>query len=299
MAKRGKRYSRRSRRSTPSACTTRSTAVRLIKSQELTRFDPTVEVHLRLGVNVRHADQQLRGTISLPHGTGKSVTVAVFAEGDKAREAETAGADVVGGDDLAKRIQEGFDEFDVAIATPDMMGTVGKLGRILGPSGKMPNPKSGTVTFDVGKAVTDVKARQGRVPHRPRRDHPHRHRQAVLRGAPARSRTTRPSSRRSSASSRRPPRASTSSRSPWPRRWAPGIPVDTTRTSTSRRAGGARGLAAAPGLTTRPKTHGGGDTPPQTARPRAPVRGWRRDGGGPPGGSRAPARPRGRGARWR
>jgi large subunit ribosomal protein L1 len=139
-------------------------AVRLIKSQELTRFDPTVEVHMRLGVNVRHADQQLRGTISLPHGTGKEVTVAVFAEGDKAREAEAAGADVVGGEDLAKRIQDGFTDFDVAIATPDMMGTVGKLGRILGPSGKMPNPKSGTVTFDVGKAVTDVKA--GKIEYR-------------------------------------------------------------------------------------------------------------------------------------
>jgi large subunit ribosomal protein L1 len=139
-------------------------AVRIVKSQELTRFDPTIEVHIRLGVNVRHADQQLRGTISLPHGTGREVTVAVFAEGDKAREAEAAGADVVGGEDLAKRIQEGFDEFDVAIATPDMMGTVGKLGRILGPSGKMPNPKSGTVTFDVGKAVADVKA--GKVEYR-------------------------------------------------------------------------------------------------------------------------------------
>jgi large subunit ribosomal protein L1 len=139
-------------------------AVRIVKSQELTRFDPTIEVHIRLGVNVRHADQQLRGTISLPHGTGREVTVAVFAEGDKAREAEAAGADVVGGEDLAKRIQEGFDEFDVAIATTDMMGTVGKLGRILGPSGKMPNPKSGTVTFDVGKAVADVKA--GKVEYR-------------------------------------------------------------------------------------------------------------------------------------
>jgi len=132
-------------------------AVRLLKDQELTSFDPTVEVHMRLGVNVRHADQQLRGTISLPHGTGREVTVAVFAEGDKAREAETAGADFVGGADLAQRVQDGFTDFDVAIATPDMMGTVGKLGRILGPSGKMPNPKSGTVTFDVGKAVTEVK----------------------------------------------------------------------------------------------------------------------------------------------
>jgi large subunit ribosomal protein L1 len=139
-------------------------AIRLIKSQELTRFDATVEVHFRLGVNVRHADQQLRGTIALPHGTGREVRVAVFAEGDKAREAQEAGADLVGGEDLAKRIQEGFTDFDVAIATPDMMGTVGKLGRILGPQGKMPNPKTGTVTFDVGRAVGEVKG--GKVEYR-------------------------------------------------------------------------------------------------------------------------------------
>ena len=118
------------------------TAVRMVKEQELTRFDPTVEVHVRLGVNVRHADQQLRGTISLPHGTGREVTVAVFAEGDKAREAEAAGADFVGGDDLAKRIQDGFTDFDVAIATPDMMGTVGKLGRILGPRARCRTPRA-------------------------------------------------------------------------------------------------------------------------------------------------------------
>lgn len=164
MAKRGKRYQQAKSEIDAERVYHPLHAVKLLKSQELTRFDPTVEVHVRLGVNVRHADQQLRGTISLPHGTGKAVTVAVFAEGDKAREAEAAGADVVGGEDLAKRIQEGFDEFDVAIATPDMMGTVGKLGRILGPSGKMPNPKSGTVTFDVGKAVSDVKA--GKVEYR-------------------------------------------------------------------------------------------------------------------------------------
>ena len=164
MPKRGKRYMQAKSEIDTERVYHPLHAVRLIKSQELTRFDPTVEVHLRLGVNVRHADQQLRGTISLPHGTGKSVTVAVFAEGDKAREAETAGADIVGGEDLAKRVLEGFDEFDVAIATPDMMGTVGKLGRILGPSGKMPNPKSGTVTFDVAKAVTDVKG--GKVEYR-------------------------------------------------------------------------------------------------------------------------------------
>ena len=110
----------------------------------------------RLGVNVRHAEEQLRGTIALPHGTGRSVTVAVFAEGEKAREAEEAGAQYVGGEDLVKKVEEGFSDFDVAIATPDMMGAVGRLGRVLGPSGKMPNPKTGTVTFDVGKAVTDV-----------------------------------------------------------------------------------------------------------------------------------------------
>ena len=164
MAKRGRRYQQAKAEIDTERVYHPLHAVRMVKEQELTRFDPTVEVHMRLGVNVRHADQQLRGTISLPHGTGKAVTVAVFAEGDKAREAEAAGADVVGGDDLAKRIQEGFTDFDVAIATPDMMGTVGKLGRILGPSGKMPNPKSGTVTFDVGKAVTDVKA--GKVEYR-------------------------------------------------------------------------------------------------------------------------------------
>ena len=164
MAKRGRRYLQARAEIDAERVYHPLEAVRIVRSQELTRFDPTIEVHIRLGVNVRHADQQLRGTISLPHGTGREVRVAVFAEGDKAREAEAAGADVVGGEDLAKRIQDGFDEFDVAIATPDMMGTVGKLGRILGPSGKMPNPKSGTVTFDVGKAVTDVKA--GKVEYR-------------------------------------------------------------------------------------------------------------------------------------
>ena len=139
-------------------------AVRLLKEAPDAKFDETVEVHFNLGLNVRHADQQLRGTLMLPHGTGREVRVAVFAEGDKAREAEQAGADVVGGADLAKRVQEGFTDFDVAIATPDMMGEVGKLGRILGPQGKMPNPKTGTVTFDVAKTVGDVKG--GKVEYR-------------------------------------------------------------------------------------------------------------------------------------
>ena len=139
-------------------------AVRTIKGLQTAKFDETVEVHMRLGVNVRHADQQLRGTLFLPHGLGKTVTVAVFAQGEKAKEAEEAGADFVGADDLAGRIQEGWTDFDVAIATPDMMGTVGRLGRILGPQGKMPSPKAGTITFDIGKAVTDVKA--GKIEYR-------------------------------------------------------------------------------------------------------------------------------------
>jgi large subunit ribosomal protein L1 len=138
--------------------------IRLLKSLEGAKFDETVEAHFRLGVDVRHADQIVRGTTVLPHGTGKEMRVAVFAEGDKAREAQEAGADLVGSDDLAKQVQEGKLDFDVAIATPDMMGTVGKLGRILGPRGLMPNPKSGTVTFDVAKAVTDAKG--GKVEYR-------------------------------------------------------------------------------------------------------------------------------------
>jgi len=133
-------------------------AVRLLKAGEGAKFDETVEAHFRLGLNVRHADQQLRGTLMLPHGIGKDVRVAVFAEGEKAREAEEAGADVVGAADLATRIEEGFLDFDVAIATPDQMGNVGKLGRVLGPRGLMPNPKTGTVTFDIAKAVGDAKA---------------------------------------------------------------------------------------------------------------------------------------------
>jgi large subunit ribosomal protein L1 len=133
-------------------------AVKLLKDAPDAKFDETVELHFHLGLNVRHADQQLRGTLMLPHGTGSDVRVAVFAEGEKAKEAEEAGADIVGSADLATQVEGGFDDFDVAIATPDMMGTVGKLGRILGPRGLMPNPKAGTVTFDIGKAVRDSKA---------------------------------------------------------------------------------------------------------------------------------------------
>ncbi len=133
-------------------------AVATLKGIPAAKFDETVEVHFRLGLNVRHADEQLRGTIMLPHGTGRSTRVAVFAEGDKAREAQEAGADVIGSADLAAKVEGGFLDFDVAIATPDQMGNVGKLGRVLGPRGLMPNPKTGTVTFDIAKAVSDAKA---------------------------------------------------------------------------------------------------------------------------------------------
>ena len=133
-------------------------AVKLLKGAETAKFDESVEAHFNLGLNVRHAEQQLRGTLMLPHGTGRETTVAVFAEGEKAREAQEAGADVVGTNDLASKIEEGYDDFDVAIAMPDQMGVVGKLGRILGPRGKMPNPKTGTVTMDLAKAVRDAKA---------------------------------------------------------------------------------------------------------------------------------------------
>jgi large subunit ribosomal protein L1 len=139
-------------------------AVALVKSLAGAKFDESIEVHVRTGLNVRHADEQLRGTIALPNGLGKDVKVAVFAQGPKAGEAEQAGADVVGGEDLAKRIEDGFDDFDVAVATPDLMSVVGRLGRILGPSGKMPNPKVGTVTMDVAKAVEDSKS--GKVEYR-------------------------------------------------------------------------------------------------------------------------------------
>ncbi len=138
--------------------------VRLLKSLDTATFDETVEVHMRLGVNVRHADQQLRGTVMLPHGTGRTATVAVFAQGPKADEAREAGADIVGAEDLAARVQEGFTDFDTAIATPDMMVIVGRLGRILGPQGKMPNPRTGTVTMEIARAVREIKA--GKIEYR-------------------------------------------------------------------------------------------------------------------------------------
>jgi large subunit ribosomal protein L1 len=139
-------------------------AISLVKETASTKFDETVELHILLGVNVRHADEQLRGTLALPHGLGKDVSVAVFAQGQQARDAEAAGADFVGGQDLVEKVQEGWTDFDVAISTPEMMKAVGQLGRVLGPQGKMPNPKVGTVTDEVEKAVADSKS--GKVEYR-------------------------------------------------------------------------------------------------------------------------------------
>lgn len=164
MAKHGKRY-----RSALSSIDRNKRypldeAIRLAASTAKAKFDETMELAVRLGVDPRQADQNVRGTVVLPHGTGKSVRVLVFAKGEKEREARDAGADFVGGDDLVKKIQEGWLDFDKTIATPDMMGLVGRIGKILGPRGLMPNPKVGTVTFDVGKAVSEVKA--GKVEYR-------------------------------------------------------------------------------------------------------------------------------------
>ncbi len=165
MAKHGRKYTEARARIDREHEYAPAEAVKLVKESKFSKFDESVEVHIRTGLNVRHADQQLRGTIALPHGLGKELTVAVFARGEKAREAQDAGADHVGAEDLAQRVQdEGFTDFDVAIATPDMMPVVGRLGRILGPQGKMPNPKVGTVTPDVRRAVEESKA--GKVEYR-------------------------------------------------------------------------------------------------------------------------------------
>ena len=196
-------------------------AIALVKETASTKFDETVEVHLRLGVNVRHAEEQLRGTLALPNGLGKEVTVAVFAQGDGAKAATEAGADHVGAQDLADRVSEGWTDFDLAIATPDLMGpVVSKLGRILGPQGKMPNPKVGTVTNDLAKAVNEAKA--GKVEYRTDR-------QAIVHLTIGKAsfderrcwRTTRRWSTRSFAPGRPPPRGAICSRSPWRPRWAP------------------------------------------------------------------------------
>ncbi len=164
MARHGKRYRELYSRIDRERQYPPAEAIGLVKGMQSVKFAETVECHIRTGLNVRHADEQLRGTITLPHSAGRDVTVIAFAKGEKAREAEAAGADAVGDEDLAKRIQDGWTDFDIAVATPDLMPVVGRLGRILGPQGKMPNPKIGTVTEDVARAVTEAKA--GRTEYR-------------------------------------------------------------------------------------------------------------------------------------
>ena len=163
--KRGKKYTEAAKLVDRATQYDVAEAISLVKKTAVAEFDETVEAHIRLGVDGRHADQQVRGAVVLPHGTGKTVRVLVFAKGDKVAEAEAAGADFVGGEELIPRIQnEGWFDFDVVVATPDMMGVVGRLGRVLGPKGLMPNPKAGTVTMDVTKAVNDIKA--GKIEYR-------------------------------------------------------------------------------------------------------------------------------------
>ena len=162
---RGKKYQESAKQIDKAALYEVNEAMELVVKTAPAKFDETVELHIKLGVDSRHADQQVRGAVVLPHGTGKTVRVAVFAKGDKAKEAEAAGADVVGAEDLVARIQgENFFDFDVVVATPDMMGLVGRLGKVLGPKGLMPNPKAGTVTMDVAKAVKEAKA--GKIEYR-------------------------------------------------------------------------------------------------------------------------------------
>ena len=163
--KRGKKYAEAAKLVDRAALYTTEDAVSLVKNTSAAKFDETIEVHIRTGCDGRHADQQIRGAVVLPHGTGKTVRVLVFAKGVKADEAEAAGADFVGAEDLIPKIQnEGWLDFDVVVATPDMMGVVGRLGRVLGPKGLMPNPKAGTVTMDVTKAIQEIKA--GKIEYR-------------------------------------------------------------------------------------------------------------------------------------
>lgn len=164
MGMHGKRYLESAKLVNPETLYDPADAVRLLKRMGRAKFDETVEVAIRLGIDPKHADQQVRGTVALPAGTGKKVRVLVFAKGEKVKEAESGGADYVGAEEFVEKIQGGWTDFDVAVATPDLMGVVGRLGRVLGPRGLMPNPKAGTVTFDISKAVKEIKA--GKIEYR-------------------------------------------------------------------------------------------------------------------------------------
>ena len=227
--KHGKKYTDATRRFDRDQLHSPAEALDLVKRLAPAKFDETVELAVRLGVDPRKADQIVRGTVALPAGTGKDVRVAVFAAGDAAAEARAAGADLVGADDLAAQVEGGMLDFDVAIATPDLMPMVGRLGRVLGPRGLMPNPKTGTVTTDVGKAVEDFKG--GKVEYRTDR-YGNIHvplGKVSFEPDDAATRTSRPCSTSSSGPSRRRPRAATSARSRWRSTMGPGIKIDPGR----------------------------------------------------------------------
>ncbi len=204
-------------------------AVQLVKDLGRAKFDESVEVHIRTGLNVRHADEQLRGTIALPNGLGKDVKIIVFAQGDKAREAEEAGADVVGAEDLAKQVEEGFDDFDVAIATPDLMPVVGRLGRVLGPVGQDAEPEGRHGDDGRRQGRRGVEVRQGRVPHRPQRDRAPRDRQDELRRARAARELRGRDGGDRARQARLPPRASYIRSITLASTQGPGVKVDPTR----------------------------------------------------------------------
>src|SRR5881409_2276089 len=222
MIKRGKKFTAARAQVAADRAYSIEEAIPLVQKVKFAKFDETVELSLRLGVDPKHADQMVRGTVVLPHGLGKSKRVLAIAGGEKQKEAQEAGADTVGGEEMVEKIQAGFMDFDAVVATPDMMRAVGKLGKVLGPRGLMPNPKTGTVTPDIGRAVKEIKA--GKVEFRVDKT-------GIIHARSARCRSRR--ARSSPTRSRRPRRASTSAASRCPRRWDRACGL-TRRTSTSR-----------------------------------------------------------------
>ena len=259
-------------------------AVDLVKQLASAKFDETVELAVRLGVDPRKADQIVRGTLSLPSGTGRTERVAVFAAGEAAAEARAAGADVVGADDLVAKVNGGFLDFDVAIATPDLMGQVGTLGRVLGPRGLMPNPKTGTVTTDVGQGGGRVQGRPGRVPHRQGGQRAHPRRQGLLHPRPAGDQHPRRGRRAPAGQAAPPPRAATSCRITVSTTMGPGVHIDPVKARFVRRGAGRPGL--------RPGTHPVGSTPAAVLRISRTARRLRANGALNPIRQRPPVHPR-------